>query len=290
MIGEEVRVSRGLKGFVILFLVFALAGMFANKLIQQTVQKQWVGVNEQMVRREIKMASPRIVFSRYGLPSFGAWIDTLSWQKPEDCRTLRLLAKNIFVPIPFFELLLSRPRAGAISVDELIIEHKPESLCEKGPLFANDGSSFLETKDAEEPLTVSLREQIQKYVDDVRKWRQKIPFSKLSVHHIELKNFFVAGKNISGRGVGSFVVSDLLQFQLQLRPLTIQKDKRSITTKFSISAKVDSHDIQTHLDWSYDEGHLLWTSRLDKNNMLNTRFQLENLPLSVVNRDRKSVV
>lgn len=284
MIGEEVQTSKGLKRFFVLFCIFALGGVFTNKFIQKTVQAHWMGVNEAMLKEGVVMAPPRVVFARYGLPTFGAWIDTISWQKPEDCRTLRVLAKDIFVPIPFIDILISRPRAGAISVSQLIVEHQAESSCQKGPLPISDELKLPDVPIVETASKSRHAENLQKNIDVVRKWRKKLPFSKLHIKNIELKNIFLSGKTISGHGESTAVVDDVLQAEFEFRPLVLQKEKKSIATKLEIAVLVSDDDVKGKVDWSYDEGHLLWTSELNKENILQTQFSLSNLPLSVVNR------
>lgn len=295
MIGEAVQTSKGLKRFFFVFCICALSGIFANKFIQKTIQAHWVGLNEQMQQQNISVATPRVVFARYGLPTFGAWVDTVSWRKPEDCRELRMLAKNIFVPIPFFELLISRAKAGAISVSELIVEHKADPSCHHGPLpiTPSEESDWQATKDfvavdsvPSSPSSAKrfTTERLERHIADMRKWRKKIPFSKLEIKSIVLQNINASGKMISGQGEGVVTASDVLQLDFQFRPFAIQKDKKSISTKLSLSATVADDDIRSKVDWSYDEGHLLWTSHLDKSNAIESQFLLSNLPLSVVNR------
>lgn len=291
MIGEAVQTSRGLKRFAVLFIICAIAGIFTNKLIQKTVQSHWVGLNDQMQAQGISVASPRIVFARYGLPTFGAWVDTVSWRKPENCRQLRVLAKDIFVPIPFVDLILARPKAGAISISELIVEHKADPGCERGPLpVTADASSSTESewedeeKDVPSPPKTFTSASVERYVNDVRKWRTKIPFSKLDIDHIQIQDVDVAGKIISAVGYGRVVTGDTLKVDFSFRPLVIRKDKKSIATKLSISATIADNDARSQVDWGYDEGHLLWTAHLDQQGKIESQFALSNLPLSVANR------
>ncbi len=293
MIGEAVKTSRGLKRFAVLFVICALGGIFINKFIQKTVQAHWVGLNEQMQGYNISVAAPRIVFARYGLPTFGAWVDTVSWRKPEDCRQLRVLAKDIFVPIPFVDLLLSRPKAGAISISHLIVEHKPDPGCARGPLpVTDDGgaspSAEMQWQDNDNdipaPPKTFTAASVQRYVGDLRKLRTKIPFSKLDIDHIQIQNVDVSGKTISAMGSGRITTGDTLNVDFHFRPFIIRKEQKSISTKLSIVASVSDEDARSQVDWGYDEGHLLWTAHLDKDKKIESKFALSNLPLSVLNR------
>lgn len=291
MIGEAVQTSRGLKRFAVLFVICALGGIFTNKFIQKTVQSHWVGLNNQMQAQNISVAAPRIVFARYGLPTFGAWVDTVSWRKPENCRQLRVLAKDIFVPIPFVDLILARPKAGAISISSLIVEHKTDPGCERGPLpVSDDEPGAVEgewqndsNKVSSAPKTFTAA-SVKKYVDGIRKWRTKIPFTKLDIGHIQIQNVDVSGKIISAEGSGRIVTGDTLDVNFRLRPFIIRKDKKSISTKLTVAATVSDDDGQLKVDWGYDEGHLLWTAHLDKANKIQSQFALSNLPVSVANR------
>lgn len=291
MIGEAVQTSRGLKRFAVLFVLCALAGVFTNKLIQKTVQDHWVGLNDQMQAHNISVASPRIVFARYGLPTFGAWVDTVSWRKPENCRQLRILAKDIFIPIPFVDLLFSKPKAGAISISQVIVEHKADPGCERGPLpVSTEANSVVEAEwqdedsDVPAPPKTFTSASVEKYVSDIRKWRTKIPFSKLDIHSMQINDLDVSGKLISAAGSGRITTGDVLNLDFHLRPFVIRKDKKSISTKLTVAAAISDDDARLNVDWAYDEGHLLWTAHLDKNENIKSKFALSNLPVSVANR------
>lgn len=294
MIGEEVQVSKGVKRFTLLFIICAVVGVFSNKLIQQAVQSSWAPIDQQMSAQSIRAAQPRIVFSRYGFPSFGAWIDTISWQRVDKCRPLKIVAKNIFVPIPFFDLFLSRPRAGAIVVENLILEQqlKQKFVGECKKTMSPSAVSDNPTPEAQNDLdklfidssVKSVGRKIEKAVGDLRRWRTKMPFSKLSINSIEVKDYVVDGKTLSAQGEGYVVAGEDAQVSVEFDSVTIQKEKYSIKTKLSGDLLLQEETLRASLDWSYDEGHLLWSATVDPKNNMVSKIEMNNAPLSVVNR------
>lgn len=294
MIGEEVQVSKGVKRFTLLFIICAVVGVFSNKLIQQAVQSSWAPIDQQMLAQSIRAAQPRIVFSRYGFPSFGAWIDTISWQRVDKCRPLKIVAKNIFVPIPFFDLFLSRPRAGAIVVENLILEQQLKQKfvgeCKKtmSPSEVSDNPRPEAKSDLDklfiDSAVKSVGRKIEKAVGDLRRWRTKMPFSKLSINSIEVKDYVVDGKTLSAQGEGYVVAGEDAQVSVEFDSVTIQKEKYSIKTKLSGDLLLQEETLRASLDWSYDEGHLLWSATVDPKNNMVSKIEMNNAPLSVVNR------
>jgi hypothetical protein len=293
MTGEEVQVSKGLKRFFILFILFAASGIFTNRFIQQSVKNYWLSLAGQMQQQGLNADSPRVVFSRYSLPTFGAQIDSAHWKQTTDCRELLVEATEIFIPIPFFELLISRPKAGAIKIQSLVAEHIDEPICSAGPLQdalksesqPSSKPSVVDSKEIGEPeLQPFPKEKVQSYIEKFKRMNVNLPFTRVDIHSIVLKNIFLSGKMISAQGRGAIDASDDFAIDVSLNPLVIKKDSKSLETKMHITAAADEKIMAARVDWSYHEGHLVAESQISQEGNINVQLVLRDLPLSVVNR------
>lgn len=283
---QEVQVSRGLKRFVVLFVLLATAGIFVHRWIQQAVNDYWISIQSQLQNQGAEVSSPpEVVFSRYGLPTFGGFIAEASWKKKHACKEIRIKAQDIFVPIPFLELLFSHPRAGAINIHHLTLENATEAICEGGPIAKNIPQEAEEESVpeiiSEKPLVA--KEQFLKIFADLKKIKSELPFSQIDIDNIELKNFDVAGKILDGIGYGMLRPGKELRLEVGFNPLNVHKDKKSIQTKMLSEAKLTEKGIEGRIDWSYHEGHLVSQMQYDEVGKVDVLFQLSNLPLSAVN-------
>jgi hypothetical protein len=291
---NNVEVSKAFKRFLILLLISIAAGKLFRAAVQDVLDNRWSYFSRSLKEKGIYASSPQIVFSRFGVPTVGAVIESLTYETQVKCFEYKISAEQLFLPLRISKLFLFKVEFGTLRIDKTRFSFRESTDCDSNEAF----SQTLGEKNSESPFqeveALKIDNEIQSsvaWLDSLSKWFvvHHARLGRMPIRSFYLQTVEVFGENLKEKkvsGVGSMTV-DLnkdVQAQLVFEKLVLGKTSRSVTTEFRAQVEANEQKIQLRGDWAYYEGHLTADFQFDRDENVRLDLRSTDLPLSVLNR------
>ncbi|MBY0383780.1 hypothetical protein K2X05_01365 [bacterium] len=288
---NTVEFARSFRKFFIFVLFCAFAGNIIGRSVQKILDDKWQLFSRSLYEKKIQISRPLVLFSRAGLPTLGALVESLSYKTEANCFEYEVTAEQLFLPLNLFKIVLGDFEFGTLQVEKTRIEFKESLVClserekhkEQPPTKTSDGF-----EDVLNQVNVHLEPT---WFDQLSLWfsTHHPRIDRMPIKHFLLKQIEILGENhkekkLNALGRLSVDLDEVLRADVEFEKLVLGKTTRSVATKFQAEISASSEQIQFFGDWTYDEGHLKAEVSYAKSTDIQFRLKSENFPLSVLNR------
>lgn len=291
---RAVDVSRGLKKFIFYVFLSGVLGFVTNLVIQQKLQKVWAPIAEKLRQAGLESSVPRMVYTRTGLPVFGARIDQVRFEKDFKCFRGTVSVDDVFVPFSFYQLLSQKVKLGKVDVQKLRVEFIEQEDCER----SIETIAAAEVESIEQVASKVVSRALKKAGSDVPdwfghldkwflhhgEWQEKNPLTSLVIRELSLEARSLVGKQMTAQGHAEFDFKDKLSAAITLKPLLLRKKEKSLTTEFRADLVAGPENVHIFGDWGFHEGHVTLNLNYTRQENIKIDFASKDLPLSALNK------
>lgn len=288
---NTIEFAKSFRKFFILLLLCLFAGNILGRSIQKILDDKWQLFSRSLYEKKIQISRPLVLFSRSGLPTLGALVESLSYKAEANCFEYQVTAEQLFLPLNLFKIFIGDFEFGTLQVEKTRIEFKESLVClserekqnESPPKKASDGF-----EDVLNQVNVHIEPS---WFDQISLWfsTHHPRMGRMPIKHFFLKEIEILGENrkekkLNALGSLHLDLGEVLLADLEFEKLVLGKTTRSVATKFHAQIDASSEAIEFLGDWAYDEGHLKAEVKYAKSTDISFHVKSQNFPLSVLNR------
>jgi hypothetical protein len=292
---STVEVAKAFRKFIFLVLICFLSGAIFSRAIQKVLDEKWLVFSRSLQEKKIQASRPQIIFSRAGIPTLGARIETVSYETQSHCLNYKVTAQELFLPLKISKLILLRLEFGTLRVAQTRLEFHESAGCTTEELAEKtatiDGFEDVVAKVDPSPQDKSEVSVSPKWIEQLSSWftTHQARLSRMPIRHFRLDSLEVEGetlkeKKLKGSGSIAIDLTEELRADVVFEQLVLGKTTRSVATEFKASLTASKSEIRFLGDWAYYEGHLIADFKFDPSQKVELSIKSKDLPLSVLNR------
>ncbi len=296
---STVELAKAFRKFIFLVLICVFSGAIFSRAIQKVLDEKWVVFSRSLHEKKIQVSRPEIIFSRSGIPTLGARIETVSYDTQSHCLNYKVIAQELFLPLKISKLIFLRVEFGTLRIAKTRLEFNESIDCAPEEQTAKEAvDGFEDVVSQSESIQSNLTQQDKSTTSQSPKWIEQLSswftihqtrLSRMPLRHfrfdaIEVEGETLKEKKMKGSGSMSIDLTDELRAEVVFNKLVLGKTTRSVATEFKASLSAGKSEIRFLGDWAYYEGHLIADFKFDESKKIELTMQSKDLPLSVLNR------